>query len=109
MSEKEIQVSQRDKKYWIKAGVAVAHREIPDRKMIVDEILKKQEIIKDGDKETSKTFIVGVECHWFVGVDKKYDRGRFLTTELIKYGSNIKKPKTDPESFPKEIPSSQAS
>jgi hypothetical protein len=87
----------------MKPGVEVAHRDLPDRKMIVDDILKKTETIIEDDNKVSKTFTVGVECHWF-GADGRYDRGRFLTMELIPFG---KKPKTtDPGSFPKEIPSS---
>lgn len=106
MSDQQSKVTQRDKKYWIKPGVEVAHREHPDRKMIVDEVLKKSETIVEDDKEIQKTFVIGVECHWF-DQHGRYDRGRFLTMELQKFG---KKPlKQDPESFPKDIPSSDTS
>jgi len=106
MSDHKNQVSQRDDKYWIKPGVPVAHREFPKRKMIVDDVLKKTEKIRDSEgKDTPKTFVVGVECHWF-DKNERYDRGRFLTTELIKFGSNPKTVKKDPEGFPDEIPSS---
>lgn len=104
MPEQKSQISQRDDKYWIKAGTNVAHRDYPDRKMIVDDILKRSEIIIEDGKEVSKTFTIGVECHWF-NKDGKYDRGRFLTMELIPFGSKDKIVKTDPLSFPKEIPS----
>lgn len=104
MTDQKIQISQRDEKYWIKAGTNVAHRDYPDRKMIVDDILKRSEMIIDNGLEVSKTFTIGVECHWF-NKDGKYDRGRFLTMELIPFGDNPKTKKTDPLSFPKEIPS----
>lgn len=108
MIDNKSKVSQRDDKYWIKPGVHVAHRELPGRKMIVDDILKKTEVIRDDSgKEIPKTFVIGVECHWF-GKDERYDRGRFLTTELIKFGANPKIVKKDPQGFPKEIPSSIA-
>lgn len=100
-------ISQRDDKYWIKPGVEVAHREYPDRKMIVDDVLKKTESILQPDNTAiSKTFVIGVECHWF---DKngRYDRGRFLTMELVKFGE--KRIKKDPGSFPRTIPSSEIS
>jgi hypothetical protein len=103
MPDKQNHISQRDDKDWIKPGVAVAHRDYPDRKMIVDDILKRVETIKDGDKEVDKTFTIGIECHWFLD-DGGYARGRFLTMELIKFGS--KRKKTDPGSFPDTIPSS---
>ena len=110
MSDQQNKVSQRDKKYWIKPGVAVAHREYPDRKMIVDDVLKKTEKMVDVDQaDTTKTFVVGIECHWF---DKNgpYDRGRFLTMELIPYSKKKSSPpKPDPESFPDAIPSSETS
>lgn len=97
-------ISQRDDKYWIKPGVEVAHREFPDRKMIVDDVLKKTEtLIEEGGTKKARTFVIGVECHWF-GEDKRYDRGRFLTMELIKFGQ---KSSVDPGSFPKTIPSSE--
>lgn len=106
MSDHKNEVSQRDGKYWIKPGVEVAHREYPERKMIVDDVLKKTEAVKDKDGNAKpKTFVVGIECHWF-DKDGRYDRGRFLTTELIKFGVDPKIVKKDPESFPKEIPSS---
>lgn len=103
MPDQKSHISQRDDKYWIKAGTEVAHRDFPDRKMIVDDILKKTETIIEDDKKVQKTFTVGVECHWF-DEDGRYDRGRFLTMELIPFG---KKTKTvDPGSFPARIPSS---
>ena len=108
MSDKQSQIEQRDSKYWIKPGVPVAHREFPERKMIVDDILKKTEVLIDekGNK-VPKTFTVGIECHWF-DKDGRYDRGRFLTMEVIPFG---KKQKLNPQkdSFPKEIPSQEVS
>ena len=99
MSE-ESKIEPREK-YWIKAGVDVAHREHPNRKMIVDEVLKKtEEIIEDG-KKVQKTFVVGVSCHWF-DKNERYDSGRFLTMELEPFGRKQKR--SDPGSFPKEIP-----
>jgi uncharacterized protein YodC (DUF2158 family) len=105
MSDQQ-KISQRDDKYWIKPGVEVAHREYPDRKMIVDDVLKKTETVIDNGKEKPKTFVIGVECHWF---DKsgRYDRGRFLTMELLPFGKKIQS--VDPESFPKQIPTSALS
>lgn len=103
MPDPQNQISQRDDKYWIKPGVEVAHRDFPDRKMIVDDILRKTEILIEDGKKVPTTFTVGIECHWF-GEDGRYDRGRFLTMELIKFGSN-RRPKVDPGSFPKNIPS----
>ena len=103
MSETQSQISQRDKKYWIKPGVEVAHRDFPKRKMIVDDILKKTETVAEDGEETKKTFTVGVECHWFLE-DGGYARGRFLTMELIKFGK--KQTRIDPGSFPADIPSS---
>lgn len=102
MSEIENQVSQRDKKYWIKPGVEVAHRDYPLRKMIVDDILKKTETVAEDGEEKQKTFTIGVECHWFLK-DGSYARGRFLTMELIKFGK--KQTRIDPDSFPLQIPS----
>lgn len=103
MPDPQKPISQRDDKYWIKAGTEVAHRDFPERKMIVDDILKKTEMIIEDEKEVPKTFTVGVECHWF-GEDGRYDRGRFLTMELIPFGKK-QTSKPDPQSFPKEIPS----
>jgi hypothetical protein len=103
MSDTQSKSSQRDGKYWIKPGVHVAHREVPDRKMIVDDILKKTETVVENGEEKKKTFTVGIECHWWTK-DKEYGRGRFLTMELMKWGD--KKPKQDPQSFPEEMPSS---
>lgn len=97
-------IDQRDDKYWIKPGVEVAHREFPDRKMIVDDVLKKTETIIENKLERQKTFVIGVECHWF-DKEGRYDRGRFLTMELVPFGK--KNSKIDPESFPKAIPSSE--
>lgn len=104
MPDPQNTVSQRDDKYWIKHGTEVAHRDFPNRKMIVDDILKKTETIMEDNKAVSKTFTVGVECHWF-GTDDRYDRGRFLTMELIPFGKK-QTSKPDLQSFPKEIPSS---
>lgn len=103
MSDTQNHMSQRDKKYWIKPGVEVAHRDYPKRKMIVDDILKKTETVTEDGEHKKKTFTVGIECHWFLE-DGGYARGRFLTMELIKFG--IKQTKKDPDSFPKDIPSS---
>lgn len=105
MSDQQ-KIEQRDDKYWIKPGVEVAHREFPDRKMIVDDVLKKSETVVENQVEKKKTFVIGVECHWF-DVDGRYDRGRFLTMELVKFGK--KKQVVDPESFPSKIPTSELS
>lgn len=104
MSDQQ-KISQRDDKYWIKPGVEVAHREFPDRKMIVDDVLKKTETIIENESKVQKTFVVGVECHWF-DTTGRYDRGRFLTMELLRFGG---KTKVDPQSFPAKIPSSEVS
>lgn len=105
MPDKQSHVSQRNDKHWIKAGTEVAHRDYPDRKMIVDDILKKTETIIEEGKEVQKTFTVGLDCHWF-DIDGRYDRGRFLTMELIPFGKTSKRMTPDPESFPARIPSS---
>ena len=95
-------VEQRLKKYWIKPGKEVAHKEFPERKMIVEDILKKNEQIQDSKGNLiDKQFVIGVECHWF-DEGGRYDRGKFLTTELVEFG--VKKHK-DKLSFPKDIPS----
>lgn len=108
MSDKKSQIEQRDSKYWIKPGTEVAHRDFPKRKMVVDDILKKNETLLDeSGKKFQKTFTVGIECHWF-DKDERYDRGRFLTTELIPFGKKQIQ-KRDSNSFPKEIPSSNFS
>ena len=91
------------KKYWIKPGKEVAHREFPKRKMIVEDVIKKTEKIFDSNNEkVDKQFIIGVDCHWF-DENGRYDRGRFLTMELIEFGLNDNK--IPEESFRKEIPS----
>ena len=92
-------------KYWIKPGGEVAHREYPRRKMIVEEIITKTENIFDNGEKKEKRFIVGIECHWF-SEDGKYDRVRFHTTELIKWGESPAKVHEPTEGFPKSIPSS---
>jgi len=97
-----MEVEQRVKKYCIKPGKEVAHREFPERKMIVEDILKKSEKILVDKKYVEKQFIIGVDCHWF-DENGRYDRGKFLTTELIEFG---KKPKQESQRFPKTIPSS---
>lgn len=91
------------KKYWIKPGKEVAHREFPERKMIVEDVIKKTEqVIDPRQGKIDKQFIIGVDCHWF---DKngRYDRGRFLTMELIEFGENETEVAED--SFREEIPS----
>jgi len=98
-------VEQRVKKYWIKPGKEVAHREFPARKMIVEEILKKSERMMIDGSVVEKQFIIGVDCHWF-DENGRYDRGKFLTTELIEFG---KKPKLDSKRFSSTIPSSDTS
>ena len=98
MSSTKNKVSQQDGKYWIKPGVFVAHREIPGRKMIVDDILKRTEVIKEGDQQIPKTFVVGIECHWF-NEDQSYGRGRFLTMELVPWGEDPSEPKEIEGSF----------
>lgn len=103
MSDKQIP-EQRDSKYWIKPGVEVAHRDFPERKMIVDNILKKTEDIKTSKGLDPKTFTVGIECHWFLN-DGGYARGRFLTMELLPFGEDPGKPKKTSGQFPDEIPS----
>ena len=80
-----IVLEQRRDKYWIKTGVNVIHRDHPERKMIVDEVVKRSSPLLDenGDKKR-KTFIVGVDCHW-MDSEGKYGNGRFLTMELLPY------------------------
>ena len=76
-------ISQRDDKYWIKPGVEVAHREFPDRKMIVDDVLKKTEtLIEEGGTKKARTFVIGVECHWF-GEDKRYLKAYHCVPVLV--------------------------
>jgi len=99
----EQRLDDRAKKYWIKPGKEVAHREFPKRKMIVEDILKKNEKIYVDGLLTDKQFVVGVECHWFDETGR-YDRGKFLTTELIEFGEKEEK-KKDKGSFPLKIPS----
>ena len=78
-------VENKSDRYWIKAGVAVAHRDWPNRKMLVDEIKKQSKTIKDENgNDIRKKFVVGVDCHWFDD-DGRYDKGRFLTMELIPF------------------------
>ena len=96
-----MKVEQRLKKYWIKPGKEVVHKEYPGRKMIVEELIKKNEKILQDGKEVDKQFIIGVECHWFDD-SGRYDRGRFLTTELVAFDKPVK----ESGSFSNRIPTS---
>ena len=73
-----------DTKYWIKTGISVMHRDHQHRKMVVDKIVKESKVIKDGDKEIRKSFVIGVDCHW-MDAEGQYGKGRFLTMELMPY------------------------
>jgi hypothetical protein len=68
-------------KYWIKTGMEVVHRDFPERKMVVDQIVKKSVPTIPTKDDRRKTFIVGVDCHWITKTGE-YGKGRFLTMEL---------------------------
>lgn len=72
----------KDDKYWIKTGAEVMHRDHGARKMYVDKLVKQTKIIHVEDKDVSKVFVVGVDCHW-INTDGEYGSGRFLTMELL--------------------------
>jgi|TARA_R100000093_G_scaffold71737_2_gene48695 hypothetical protein len=84
-------------KYWIKTGTDVAHKDYPNRKMVVEKIVKtrKEKISETGEKYT-KTFIVGVNCHWMTD-DGSYGRGQFLTTELMPFDLAIEEFANEPK------------
>jgi hypothetical protein len=71
-------------RYWIKSGMEVVHRDYPQRKMVVDQIVKKSVAIAPTKDDRRKTFIVGVDCHWLTE-DGGYGKGRFLTMELLPF------------------------
>ncbi len=76
-------------KYWIRTGVEVAHKDQPERKMVVERIVKKKVDKKDEKGNTvQKTFIVGVNCHWLTDIGD-YGKGQFLTTELMPFDVGI--------------------
>lgn len=91
-----------DKK-WIKPGKEVAHRDFPERKMIAEEVIKQSKDMYIDGRVQKKMLTVGVWCHWF-DQSGRYDRGRFLTMELIPFGVND--PKLLEGSFVEEIPES---
>ena len=64
-------------KRWIKTGSEVYHRDYPDRKMYVDQVVKTSKEISG----KRKTFVIGVDCHW-INNHGDYNKGRFLTMEL---------------------------
>lgn len=74
----------KEKKYWIKPGIEVVHREFPVRKMIVDKILRESKVIKNGEAEERKSFVTGVQCHWLTE-SGDYMKGNFFTNELMPY------------------------
>jgi hypothetical protein len=74
----------KDKKYWIKKGIEVMHRENPKRKMIVDKIIRESKLIKNGESEIRKSFMVGISCHW-LNDSGDYMKGTFFTNELLPY------------------------
>lgn len=71
-----------DKKYWIKPGIEVAHRDCITRKMYVVNIVRKKRRIKkeDGTRDTLSV-IQGVACRWFD--DNKENKEVYHTRELI--------------------------
>ena len=72
----------KEKKYWIKPGIEVVHRENPNRKMLVDKIVRESKVIKNGIEDRRKVFVIGVECHW-MNDSGDYVKGRFFTNELL--------------------------
>jgi uncharacterized protein YodC (DUF2158 family) len=90
---------------WIKPGDEVAHRDFPKRKMIAEEVIKQSRTFMVDGKEERHVLTIGVWCHWFDN-NGRYDRGRFMTMELIPFGADPGKNPID-ESFPKEIPSNE--
>jgi hypothetical protein len=70
-------------KYWIKTGVVVRHKTYPDFKMTVERVAKK--ILPD-----KRTIILGVDCHW-IDSSGRYQKGRFLTMDLLPYEDYIEK------------------
>jgi uncharacterized protein YodC (DUF2158 family) len=90
----DVKVEAGEPKRWIKPGTEVAHRDFPDRKMIAEDVVKKsQEVYNEHGKSERKNFTMGVMCHWFNDVGS-YQRGMFLTLELIPYRKPVKKKKT---------------
>jgi hypothetical protein len=71
-------------RYWIKSGMEVVHRDYPERKMVVDQIVKKSVPVIPSKEDKRKTFIVGVDCHWLTS-SGEYGKGRFLTMELLPF------------------------
>ena len=69
-------------KYWIKTGAEVMHRDHQARKMYVDKMVKQTKIVRVADKDQSRVFVIGVDCHW-IDDEGKYGTGRFLTMELM--------------------------
>tara|TARA_R110002020_G_scaffold186169_2_gene384138 strand:- start:54 stop:350 length:297 start_codon:yes stop_codon:yes gene_type:complete len=81
----DVKVVPAEVKRWIKPGAEVAHRDFPKRKMIAEEVIKKSQETKNADGRLErKNFTMGVMCHWFNDVGG-YERGMFLTLELIPY------------------------
>ena len=81
----------KEKKYWIKAGIAVSHIDRPGIKMRVQSIKKVSKQVHDGKGGmVPRTFIVGVFVAW-IDKEDKYQKGMFSTRELIPYKEEEKK------------------
>lgn len=64
-------------KYWIKTGIVVRHKTYPDLQMTVERVAKKT--LPD-----KRVLILGVDCHW-IDSSGRYQKGRFLTMDLLPY------------------------
>lgn len=88
---------------WIKEGGEVCHKDVPERKMYVDRILKKTVLELSGDYYDSdsdghkkgeamkeeKVRVIGVQVHWFDG-DSRLNTYKFHTRELVPYEVGIR-------------------
>jgi hypothetical protein len=74
------------KKNWIKEGMEVAHKDNPEVRMYVDEIIIQYQDQKEQDKDgnmqdVKKTRIKGVKVHWWE--DGKMRMHRLHTSLLV--------------------------
>ena len=78
------------KRFWIKEGIKVYHRDHLDPEfkpkenafpLIVDGIMKKP--VNNNNSKTAPYRIIGVKCHWISIKDQKYESGLFHTKELL--------------------------
>jgi uncharacterized protein YodC (DUF2158 family) len=67
-------------KYWIKAGMCVAHKDMEGIRFYVEQVLVSA-------NAEGRKFTKGVLCHWFNQYGG-YEKGMFLTTELTKLSTN---------------------